>query len=131
MYAAGLTLKKENLQPFTQRFEEIVSSSIEEEMLIPKIDVDMEIDLSEITYSLLNKLDQMTPFGPGNMQPIFISRGVRLYSSSRLLKEKHLKFNVVQGKSSPLSCIGFNLGEKKDLIDNTEHFSIKPLNIRK
>ncbi len=123
-FAAGLTLKKENVDIFRQRFEKAVSSNITDELLTPKIDVDLEIELSEIDFSLINKLEQMSPFGPQNMQPVFISRGVRLSSGLRILKEKHLKFQVVQGKSFPYQCIGFNFVDYKDLIDSSDDFSI-------
>ncbi|MEQ8360800.1 MAG: single-stranded-DNA-specific exonuclease RecJ [Cytophagales bacterium] len=123
-FAAGLTLKKENLSVFSKRFEQVVSSNISDELLVPRIDVDLEIDLSEIDFALIKKLDQMSPFGPQNMQPIFISKGVRLFSNLRILKEKHLKFQVIQGKSFPYQCIGFNFVDYKDLIDSSESFSI-------
>ncbi len=123
-FAAGLTLKKENLPVFSKRFEEVVSSNISEELLIPRIDVDLEIDLSEINFALIKNLDQMAPFGPQNMQPVFISKGVRLFSDLRILKEKHLKFQIIQGKSFPYQCIGFNFVDYKDIIDSSERFSI-------
>lgn len=123
-FAAGLTLKKENVPVFSKRFEEVVSSNITEELLIPRIDVDLEIDLSEIDFSLIKKLEQMSPFGPQNMQPIFISRGVKLVSGLKILKEKHLKFQVIQGKSFPYQCIGFNFVDYKELINSSKSFSI-------
>ncbi len=123
-FAAGLTMKKENIQNFRERFEQIVSSNIREEMLIPRLDVDLEIELEEIDFSLLNKLDQMAPFGPYNMQPVFVTKNVNLFSDPRVLKEKHLKIRVIKGKSRPFDCIGFGFGEFEPILRHTSDFSI-------
>lgn len=123
-FAAGLTLKKENINPFIERFESVVSSSITEDMLMPRIDVDLELQLSEISWSLIKKMEQMAPFGPQNMRPVFVSHGVRLYDAPRVLKERHLKFLVYQDKSRPIECIGFDLAEFEDKITSAENFSV-------
>ena len=124
VFAAGLTVKKENLKSFTRRFEEVVSSNIKEHMLRPKIDVDLEIRIEDITESLIAKIEQMAPFGPHNMKPVFMSKGVRLNSNLRILKEKHLKFDIIQDKSRSISCIAFNLVQCKALMDEVDSFSI-------
>jgi single-stranded-DNA-specific exonuclease len=123
-FAAGLTMKKENIETFTRRFESVVSSSISDEMLIPRIDVDLELQLPEISWSLIKKIEQMAPFGPQNMRPVFVSHKVRLYNAPRVLKERHLKFLVCQEKSRPIECIGFDLAGFEDKISSVDYFSI-------
>ena len=68
-YAAGLTLKKENLEVFTAKFESIVADTIKEEMLIPQVSIDAVLNISDIDHKLYRILKQMAPFGPGNMSP--------------------------------------------------------------
>ncbi len=76
MYAAGLTMKKENIPLFRKRFEEFVSNTRRDDQLDPCIEVDMELGLEDISEKLYNILDQFQPFVPGNMQPLFVSRDV-------------------------------------------------------
>ena len=97
-YAAGLTMKIENLPAFKQRFEEIVRRSIGPEMLTPTIKIDQEIPLDVISKSFLSIIDQMEPFGPGNMKPVFVSTNLQA-AKVNLLKEEHLKMTVVDGWS--------------------------------
>ncbi|MGB1318664.1 MAG: single-stranded-DNA-specific exonuclease RecJ, partial [Flavobacteriales bacterium] len=75
-YAAGMSLKLENVDAFRERFEKVVSERIEEHMLTPKLDVDLEIDLDRITPKFMGLLKQFGPFGPGNMNPVFVSRNL-------------------------------------------------------
>ena len=75
-YAAGLTLKKENLTAFIQRFEEVVSTTITAEMQIPKINIDLEMPMEDITIKTYRIIEQMAPFGPSNSRPVFMTKGV-------------------------------------------------------
>ncbi|HQK97368.1 MAG TPA: single-stranded-DNA-specific exonuclease RecJ, partial [Bacteroidia bacterium] len=77
MYAAGLTMREENVDAFREKFEAIVSTTIEEKMLTREIEIDAELSLTDITCSFYNILKQFAPFGPGNLSPIFRSSGVR------------------------------------------------------
>ncbi len=109
MYAAGLTLKIENIEPFKEKFEHVVSSQIEEHMLTPTIEIDGEIELSNITTNFFQVLEQMGPFGPGNLQPMFVLRNVKA-RAVRLLKEQHLKFEVCTSSNSrAIPAIGFQM----------------------
>ena len=78
MYAAGLTLRPENVNKFIKRFEEYVSANILPEQLIPKIEIDAELNFSEITAKFFKVLDQFRPFGPGNMTPVFFTENVNM-----------------------------------------------------
>ena len=75
-YAAGLTMKQENLEEFSQRFEEYVKENLDESSYEPEITVDMMLKLSEITPQFLKNLKKFAPFGPGNMEPVFETDGV-------------------------------------------------------
>ena len=94
MYAAGLTLKLENLEAFRQRFEEVVSATIEDRMLIPEIAIDAEITLDHITPKFCRILKQFEPFGPGNMSPVFISKGLLDKGYVRIVGANHLKMDI-------------------------------------
>lgn len=75
-YAAGLSMKLENLAAFQKKFEEVVSSTIKDHMLIPEIAIDAELKLSDITPKFFRILKQFEPFGPGNMSPVFMSKNI-------------------------------------------------------
>lgn len=126
-YAAGLTLKKENLAGFTAKFEEVVSATIQEEMLNPQISIDAELTISEINPKLYRILKQMAPFGPGNMFPTFMTQQVidRGYGRKIGQEQTHLKLNV--GDKEPtqyLDCIGFGMADKFELIKEGKQFDI-------
>ena len=126
-YAAGLTLKKENLARFTAKFEEVVSDTIQEEMLNPQISIDAELTISEINPKLYRILKQMAPFGPGNMYPTFMTQKVidRGYGRKIGQEKNHIKLNV--GDKEPthyLDCIGFGMADKFKLIKEGQQFDI-------
>lgn len=113
-FAAGLTLSPENLDPFIEKFENVVTDTISEESLYPVIDIDTEISFSDITPKFYNILKQMQPFGPCNMRPVFITRGVR-NRNSRIVKEAHIRFDLWQADRI-FTGIGFNMASKFPLL---------------
>lgn len=121
--AAGLSLLPENVALFTSKFEEVVSASIDERLLIPEIIIDSEISLGEITPTLYNIVSQMEPFGPENMRPVFIAKKVMDNGFSKIVKELHLRFVVTDGNKT-LTGIGFNMANKFSLL-----LEKKPLDI--
>jgi len=127
-YAAGLTLKIENLKEFTRRFENYVCENIEDNMLIPQIKIDAEIKLKEITPKFFRILKQFEPFGPQNMTPIFVSREVVDYGYSRAVgrNKEHLKLSVVDDirDNAVVGGIGFSLGNVYPSIANGAPFDI-------
>lgn len=123
-YAAGLTMKTENIAAFQERFEEVVSASIPEELLIPSINIDDEIDLKQIDAKFFRILKQFEPFGPQNMAPIFLSRNVYTYGSAAIVGEKHLKLCVHQDNLTYYNCIGFGLAEHLSQINPGTPFDI-------
>ena len=100
MYAAGLTMKIENIPAFIERFEEIVSKNILDEQLVPQVEIDAEIDLNQIKPKFNRILKQFQPFGPGNMSPVFLTRNVVDNGDGRIvgLKKEHLKLSLIQEK---------------------------------
>jgi len=116
-YAAGLSLKPENLEAFSAQFEKVVSETIEEHMLIPEVEIDAEISFAEINPRMMSILKQFGPFGPGNMAPVFVTRSVSDKGWARVVGNNHLKMDLYQsGHNSTYSCIAFGQGEKYDVI---------------
>ncbi|MBL7923416.1 MAG: single-stranded-DNA-specific exonuclease RecJ [Bacteroidia bacterium] len=126
MYAAGLTMKEENVEAFTKRFEEIVSSTIEERMLTREIEVDAELNLKDITPSFYRILKQFAPFGPGNMAPIFRTNGVRDNGRGRVVGNNHLKLSLTQEEiqSGMFDGIAFQLGHHHPMVEQQENFDV-------
>jgi single-stranded-DNA-specific exonuclease len=123
-FAAGLTMKAENIEIFTERFEDIVSATITEDLLCPEIKVDAEIDFNQINGKFQRIISQMAPFGPHNNAPIFVTHNVVLVGSCRVLSEKHLKFSLKQINSGSFGCIGFGLAEYEKLLEPNRPFSV-------
>ena len=126
-YAAGLTLKIENVDLFSQRFEQIVDETILPEQLIPKIEIDTEINFNQITPKFFRILNQFMPFGPGNMTPVFITRNVMDYGTSKLVgKDRtHLKLELISKHSGTIvQGVGFSMGKYFKRIKNNELFDI-------
>ena len=113
--AAGLSLLPENISAFTNKFEAVVSATIDERLLIPEIIIDTVISLTEINRSFYNILCQMEPFGPENMRPVFVAKNVQDAGYSKIVKEQHIRFVVKQANIS-FSGIGFNMAGKFGLL---------------
>jgi single-stranded-DNA-specific exonuclease len=113
--AAGLSLLPENVDAFARKFDEVVSNTIDEKLLIPEIIIDHAIQFSEISSSFYNTISRMEPFGPENMKPVFIAKSVVDTGYSKLLKEQHIRFVLKQGHAT-LTGIGFNMAEKFHLL---------------
>jgi single-stranded-DNA-specific exonuclease len=115
MYAAGLTMKKENLPLFTQRFEEYVAGIIEPHQLIPVVEIDTMLELTDITPKFYRIIKQFQPFGPGNMAPVFMTENVVDNGQSRPVgaNNEHLKLTLIQ-ENDPFKvypAIAFNLSK--------------------
>ncbi len=112
-FAAGLTLKKENIQAFREKFEDIVSRTIRPEQLIPQIDIDVELEFGELSEKLLRILKQFAPHGPENMVPLFCSKNVLDSGWAKVVGTNHLKLELFQ-KSNPnirMQAIGYDMGD--------------------
>ncbi|MET4107753.1 single-stranded-DNA-specific exonuclease [Hymenobacter sp. UYP22] len=125
MYAAGLTLPVENVPAFQEKFERIVAGRILPEQLIPPVEIDCTLQLSDITPSFYRLLSQMEPFGPGNPNPVFASE--RVYAapdSARIVGNSHLKIALTQDGHHSVDAIGFGLGEYYEQIRQGQPFSV-------
>ena len=114
-YAAGLTLDPKNYSAFKNKFEEVVKATIDKKLLIPEITIDLELELSEITPKFFRILQQMGPFGPQNMKPVFKTTSVRDngYGKTVGSDKSHLKLNIIDGADKKTyNAIGFGLGNK-------------------
>jgi single-stranded-DNA-specific exonuclease len=125
-YAAGLSLKPENLQAFTDRFEQVVIEKLEGRELIPEIEIDEELPLNAIHSRFYSVLKQFAPFGPGNMPPMFLTDGIVDAGGSKIVGKNHLKLCVVHPEISggPFSAIAFQQGEHLPKIDKGIPFNI-------
>jgi len=123
-YAAGLTLSVQNVPAFQAKFEAVVSERVSEIHMKPILEVDDELILDQINYKFYNILKQMTPFGPGNPEPVFCANQV--YAENvRVLKDKHLRFDLIQdGQSTRPVCIGFGFADYYDLLNSKMRFNI-------
>jgi single-stranded-DNA-specific exonuclease len=112
MYAAGLTLKIENVQKLMDRFEDVVKNNITPDMMIPQIEIDTELNFKDISPKLFRIIKQFEPFGPENMNPVFFAENVSDNGYARLVgtEEEHLQLGLVQ-EDPPYSifrAIAFN-----------------------
>ena len=126
-YAAGLSLKPEHLQEFSERFEKYVSEHLEDDDLTPELNVDIEMDFSNITPKFVRILKQFAPFGPGNLSPVFLTRNVVDAGFSRAVgNRKHLKLSVMQQGNTDFvfSGIAFQKGELYERIHDKEPFTM-------
>lgn len=127
MYAAGLSMKEENVNIFTERFEQFVYENILEEQTYPQIDIDALIEFKDITPKFFRVLKQFGPFGPGNMKPVFVSKKVFDFGTSRLVgkEQEHLKLELVDSSSeNVMNGIAFRMHEFNDHLK-----ALNPLDI--
>lgn len=128
MYAAGLTLKIEHVQKFTDRFEEIVKNTITPDMMIPQIEIDAELNFKDITPKLFRIIKQFEPFGPENANPVFFAENVSDNGYARLVgtEDVHLQLGLIQ-EDSPFNnyrAIAFNQASYLSKIKNGSAFDI-------
>src|SRR5690606_24890771 len=116
-FAAGLTMKPENLEPFKKRFEAYMHEHFDASVFVPEILIDAEIDFSNIRQNYFDILKQFEPFGPDNLRPVFISKNIHDFQNqSRVVKEAHLRVVLCQLESFVIDGIGFNMADSLALI---------------
>ncbi len=125
-YAAGLTIRAENLQTFVDRFDQVVASMTTDSDFVPTITIDSEITLADIKkHNLLHETKLLAPFGAGNPEPVFLCRGL-VPGESRIVGDNHLKL-VFKEKNVRYNAIGFGLGGLShvaaDMVDTV--FSVR------
>lgn len=106
--AAGLTLAKENLVPFTEKFDRVVADTLLPEIATPVIHIDIELDLSEIDFLFFNTINRLRPFGHKNPMPIFLSKQIEIHPQTRIVAENHVRFIFKVDENKWITGIAFN-----------------------
>ncbi len=124
-YAAGLSIKKENLPQFIEEFEKAVSDTITDDQLTPKINIDKVIDIDAVDDKLYRIIKQFSPFGPKNLSPIFVSKGVvdNGYGKQVGADKTHLRINAKRINGS-IAGIGFGMGDCFENIKDNQTFDV-------
>jgi len=124
-FAAGITLKPENLEAFRAKFETVVSSTITEDQLVPVVDIDVVLNFDALTWKFNNVLKQMAPFGPENQKPVFEARNVFVQNSLTMFKDKHIRFLAGQkGNDMIFQTVGFDQIEHYDRLVVGDEFNM-------
>ena len=127
-YAAGLTLKTENINDFAQKFEKIVSETITDDMLIPQINIDSRLNFSDIDSEFFKTLKMFAPFGPDNTTPVFITENIVDYGYSRAVGKngEHLKLMVIDDTKTCIvrHGIAFGMGDLYKEVHSGKPFDI-------
>ncbi len=114
--AAGMILELEQVDAFREKFEKVVSSTIQPELLVPEIVIDAEISLNDIKQPFFDIITQMEPYGPENLRPVFIIKNVHNSGYSKIVKEEHIKFSLREGNVT-ITGIGFGMARKFGLLE--------------
>ncbi|MBQ9076787.1 MAG: single-stranded-DNA-specific exonuclease RecJ [Muribaculaceae bacterium] len=126
-YAVGLSLKEENIPEFTRRFEEYVAANITPNQLTPQLDIDAYLTFADITPEFISLLRRFNPFGPGNNKPVFCTRGVMDFGTSKLVGKQleHIKLELVDNTSGKvINGIAFNMARHFQHIHDRKPFDI-------
>jgi single-stranded-DNA-specific exonuclease len=115
--AAGMTIELEKIDAFRAKFEEVVSASIHADLLVPEIVIDAVISFKDINRAFYNILAQMEPFGPENLRPVFMTKGVMDTGYSKIVKQDHLRFSLRENGTT-MTGIGFSMAGKYPLLQN-------------
>jgi single-stranded-DNA-specific exonuclease len=110
-YAAGLSVREENIDMLRSALNNFAMSAIDDDMLIPQLHIDTEVDLRELTPSFFNIVKQFSPFGPGNARPHFLVREGEIVGYPKIVGKDHLKFRVRSG-SGFIEAIAFGMGSR-------------------
>jgi len=109
--AAGVSLRADKIDAFRERFNEVVKSKLTEEDLAPHVTADVEVPIDQLTPKLLRIIKQMEPFGPGNMRPVLLTKGLKHRYPPKIAGQKHLKMSLTDGKAV-IDAIAFGMGER-------------------
>jgi len=123
-FAAGLTLAEDNLNEFRRRMNELAFSDLSDNSFEPELTIDADLDLSEVDMKFWKLLSQFEPFGPGNIRPIFVSKGVTVVGEPTIVGNGHLKMKIRQGESGSFDTIGFNMHEYLPSVRTGDPFDI-------
>ena len=123
MYAAGMTLKAENLEAFREAFEKVGEEILDEEMLTPKVYYDAQLDVDDADMKFLNILNKMAPFGPGNLTPVFYAKNLKDDGTGKIIgqTQEHIRLNIKRSKSA-IAAVGFGMAAQYTYIKKADSF---------
>ena len=123
MYAAGMTLKAENLEAFREAFEKVGEEILDEEMLTPKVYYDAQLDVDDADMKFLNILNKMAPFGPGNLTPVFYAKNLKDDGTGKIIgqTQEHIRLNIKRSKSA-IAAVGFGMAAQYTDIKKADSF---------
>lgn len=126
IHAAGLTMDPVNLEAFTEKFEQVVSSTITDDELIPDVEIETKLHFNEITPKFIRVLKLFAPFGPGNMTPVFMAEGVQDVGNAKIVGKDHLKLDLTHEnfKGQYFGAIAFQQSNKYNVISKGIPFNI-------
>jgi single-stranded-DNA-specific exonuclease len=114
-YAAGLSILPEKIQPFREKFQKVSDKKLSTDDLIPRLLIDSELELEQISPELVTVMDLFAPFGPQNMRPVFVTRNLQVWGEPHVVGNNHLRLRVK--KEGPVfDCIGFGMGDMVKLL---------------
>ncbi len=116
-YAAGLSIKQENIEEFRKKFVAVSKTTLSEEDIVPKLAIDLEIELSEIDDEFMDLIESFSPFGPHNMRPIFLTRNCEVVGQPYIVGRNHLKMKIRKGDTI-FDVIGFGFGDMAKVISS-------------
>jgi single-stranded-DNA-specific exonuclease len=122
-YAAGLSIREEQIAGFREALNEFAVGNISDEMLIPQIHVDVEVKLSELTPQFFHIIKQFAPFGPGNLRPNFIVRNAEIVGYPKIVGKDHLKFRV-RTNTGFIDAIAFGMGSRMGELTGLARYDI-------
>ncbi|PCJ65708.1 MAG: single-stranded-DNA-specific exonuclease RecJ [Bacteroidetes bacterium] len=123
MYAAGMTMLPENLEAFREAFEKVGEEMLTDDMLVPKVYYDTELDVNLVNRKFLGILQKMEPFGPANMTPVFYTNGLKDDGTGKIIGKtaEHIRLNIRRTNDS-LAAVGFGLADKLESIKKADSF---------
>ena len=123
MYAAGMTLKSENLEAFRETFESVGAEILTEELLTPKVYYDAELDVNDVNHRFYSIINKMAPFGPANMTPVFYAKGLKDDGTGKVIGKtaEHLKLNIKRPSGS-IPALAFGMADRFSTIKKADSF---------
>jgi single-stranded-DNA-specific exonuclease len=124
-FAAGLSIEKSRFEAFRNRFEEEADKVITEDMFLPTIEIDRELKFGDITDKFYKMVDQMAPFGPQNMQPVFATFNLRDAGKTKKVGKtgNHIRFEMEDENGIRYNGIAFGLGDTIENFQDLKQFS--------
>ena len=122
-HAVGLVVRKDNIKDFRKEINRLAHDKLRLDDLLPSLDVDMELGLEDLSEELIAELERLEPFGTGNPEPLFFTRGLKLKSEPVVLSRDTLKFWINGGKVT-YPVIGFGMGSFKESLIKAGEFDL-------